>query len=104
MGHINHISLQKTLGLKSEVKLDACKICIESKLTNQQSKEITPKPKVHLKKVVTNLYKPTINGERYIIFFLDSATRHLKFKVHLLTSLHSASLSCLCYCLLLPLI
>ena len=24
---------------------------------------------------------PTINGERYIIFFLDSATRHLEFKL-----------------------
>ena len=35
--------------------------------------------------MVTNLYKlispPTINGERYIIFFLDSATKHLNFKL-----------------------
>jgi hypothetical protein len=35
--------------------------------------------------VVTDLYgpisPPTINGERYIIFFLDSATRYLEFKL-----------------------
>ena len=85
MGHINPISLQKTLGLQSDIPLNICEVCIESKLTNQQSKEITPKPKVHLEKVVTDLYgpisPPTINGERYIIFFLDSATRYLEFKL-----------------------
>ena len=85
MGHINRILLQKTLGLESEVELDACEICIESKLTNQRSKEITPKRKVHLEKVVTDLCgpisPPTINGERYIIFFLDSATRYVEFKL-----------------------
>ena len=35
--------------------------------------------------MVTDLYKlispPTINSERYIIFFLDLATRYLKFKL-----------------------
>ena len=35
--------------------------------------------------MVTNLYRPisppTINGKRYIIFFLDSATRYLEFKL-----------------------
>ena len=35
--------------------------------------------------MVTNLCGPisplTINGERYIIFFLDSATRYLEFKL-----------------------
>ena len=35
--------------------------------------------------MVTNLYRlispPTINGERYIVFFLDSATRYLEFKL-----------------------
>ena len=35
--------------------------------------------------MVTNLYgpisPPTINGKRYIIFFLDSATRYLEFKL-----------------------
>ena len=35
--------------------------------------------------MVTNLYRPisplTINSERYIIFFLDSATRYLEFKL-----------------------
>ena len=85
MGHINHISLQKTLGLQSDVPLDVCEICIKSKLTNQRNKQITPKPKVYLEKVVTDLCgpisPPTINGERYIIFFLNSATRHLKFKL-----------------------
>jgi transposase InsO family protein len=85
MGHINPISLQKTLGLQSDIKLDKCEICIESKLTNQRNKEITLKPKIYLEKVVTNLCgpisPPTINGERYIIFFLDSATRHLEFKL-----------------------
>ena len=84
MGHINRILLQKTLGLESEVKLNACEICIESKLTNQQSKKIIPKPKVHLENVVTDLCgpisPPIINGERYIIFFLDSATRYIEFK------------------------
>ena len=29
--------------------------------------------------MVTNLYR--LNGERYIIFFLDSATRYLEFKL-----------------------
>jgi len=85
MGHINPISLQKTLGLQSNIPLDKYEICIESKLTSQRNKEITPKAKVHLEKVVTNLYGPispkTINGERYIIFFLDSATRYLEFKL-----------------------
>ena len=85
MGHINPISLQKTLGLQSDIPSNVCEICIESKLTNQRSKEITPKPKIHLEKVVTDLCgpisPPTINGERYIIFFLDSATRYLEFKL-----------------------
>ena len=62
-----------------------CKICIESKLTNQRNKQITPKAKVHLEKVVTDLCgpisPPTINGEKYIVFFLDSATRYLEFKL-----------------------
>ena len=35
--------------------------------------------------MVTNLYRLisplTINGERYIIFFLDLATRYLEFKL-----------------------
>ena len=35
--------------------------------------------------MVTNLYRlispPTINGKRYIIFFLDLATRYLEFKL-----------------------
>ena len=35
--------------------------------------------------MVTNLYRPisppTINGKRYIVFFLDSATRYLEFKL-----------------------
>ena len=85
MGYINPISLQKTLGLQLNILLDKCEICIELKLTNQRNKEITPKAKVHLEKVVTNLCGPispkTINGERYIIFFLDSATRYLEFKL-----------------------
>ena len=85
MGHINFISLQKTLGLQLDILSNVCEICIEAKLTNQQSKEITLKPKIHLKKVVTDLYgpisPPTINGKRYIIFFLDSATRYLEFKL-----------------------
>ena len=82
MGYINPISLQKTLGLQSDIPYNECKVCIESKLTNQRNQQITPKAKVHLEKVVTNLYRPisppTINGERYIVFFLDSATRILK--------------------------
>ena len=85
MGHINNISLQKTLGLQLNIGLDKCEICIESKLTNQRNKQITPKAKVHLEKVVTNLCgpisPPTINSERYIVFFLDSATRYLEFKL-----------------------
>ena len=85
MGHINPISLQKTLGLQSDIPLNICEICIKSKLTNQQSKKITLKPKIHLKKVVINLYKPisppTINNKKYIIFFLNSATRYLEFKL-----------------------
>jgi hypothetical protein len=55
MGHINNISLQKTLGLQLNIGLDKCEICIESKLTNQRNKEITPKPKIYLEKVVTDL-------------------------------------------------
>ena len=35
--------------------------------------------------MVTNLYRPisplTINSKRYIIFFLDLATRYLEFKL-----------------------
>ena len=85
MGHINNISLQKTLGLQSNIKLNKCEIYMESKLTNQQNKKITLKPKIYLEKVVTDLCRPisppTINSKRYIIFFLDSATRHLKFKL-----------------------
>ena len=73
------------MGLQLNIRLNKCEICIESKLTNQQNKEITPKPKIYLEKVVTDLYgpisPPTINGKRYIIFFLDSATRYLKFKL-----------------------
>ena len=34
MGHINTISLQKTLGLQSNIGLNKCEICIKSKLTN----------------------------------------------------------------------
>ena len=56
MGHINPISLQKTLGLQSNVLLNECEICIELKMTNQRNKQITLKAKVHLEKVVTNLY------------------------------------------------
>ena len=85
MGYINPISLQKTLGLQSDILCNECEICIESKLTNQRNKQITLKAKVHLEKVVTNLYgpisPPTINSERYIVFFLDSATRYLEFKL-----------------------
>jgi hypothetical protein len=85
MGHINPISLQKTLGLQSDMLCNECEVCIESKLTNQRNKQITPKAKVHLEKVVTDLCgpisPPTINGERYIVFFLDSATRYLEFKL-----------------------
>ena len=85
MGHINPISLQKTLGLQSDMPCNECEVCIESKLTNQRNKQITPKAKVHLEKVVTDLCGPisplTINGERYIVFFLDSATRYLEFKL-----------------------
>ena len=83
MGHINPISLQKTLGLQSDIPFNECEVCIESKLTNQRNKQITPKAKVYLEKVVTDLCgpisPPTINGERYIVFFLDSATRYLEF-------------------------
>ena len=61
------------------------KVCIESKLTNQRNKQITLKAKVYLEKVVTDLcglISPlTINGERYIVFFLDSATRYLEFNL-----------------------
>ena len=61
------------------------KVYIESKLTNQRNKQITPKAKVHLEKVVTDLCgpisPPSINGERYIVFFLDLATRYLEFKL-----------------------
>jgi len=53
MGHINPISLKKTLGLQSDIPLDKCEIYIQSKLTSQRNKEITLKPKVHLEKVVT---------------------------------------------------
>jgi hypothetical protein len=73
MGHINPISLHKTLGLESEIPLKVYEICLESKLTNQRNKQITLKPKIYLEKVVTDLYgpisPPTINGERCIIFF-----------------------------------
>ena len=85
MGYINNFLLQKTLGLQLNIRLDKCEICIKSKLTNQQNKEITPKPKIYLEKVVTDLCgpisPPTINSERYIIFFLDSATRYIEFKL-----------------------
>ena len=85
MGHINPISLQRALGLQSSIPSYECETCIESKLTNQRNKEITPKPKIYLEKVVTDLCGPispeTINGEKYIIFFLDSATRYLRFKL-----------------------
>ena len=86
MGHINPTSLQKLLGLgASDIPSDECEVCIKSKLTNQRSKQITPKPKVYLEKVVTDLCGPispeTINGEKYIIFFLDLATRYLEFKL-----------------------
>jgi hypothetical protein len=85
MGYINPISLQKTLGLESEIPLKVCEICLESKLTNQRNKQITLKPKIYLEKVVTDLYgpisPPTINSKRYIIFFLDLATRYLEFKL-----------------------
>ena len=35
MGHINPISLQKTLGLQLDIPSNVCEICIEAKLTNQ---------------------------------------------------------------------
>jgi len=85
MGHINPISLQKTLGLQLNILLNECEICIELKLISQRNKEIILKAKVYLEKVVTDLCGPispeTINGKRYIIFFLDSATRYLEFKL-----------------------
>jgi len=34
MGHINPISLQKTLGLQSNILFNECEICIELKLTS----------------------------------------------------------------------
>jgi hypothetical protein len=57
MGQINPISLQKTLGLQSDILLDECKIFLESKLTNQQNKEITPKLKDYLKGYITWFWK-----------------------------------------------
>jgi hypothetical protein len=57
MGYINSISLQKTLGLESNIPLKVYNIYFKSKLINQQNKWITLKPKIYLEKVVTDLYK-----------------------------------------------
>ena len=62
-----------------------CNICAKAKLTNNISREITPKPLNYLDKVVINICGPitllTHDNYKYIIFFLDAATRHLNFKL-----------------------
>ena len=85
MGYINSNSLNHVIGIKPETHLEKCEICLESKLTNQRNKETTIKPKNHLEKVVTDLCGPilleALNGEKYVIFFLDLATRYLEHKL-----------------------
>jgi hypothetical protein len=62
-----------------------CNICAKAKLTNNISRDITPKPVNYLDKVVIDICGPitplTHNNYKYIIFFLDAATRHLDFKL-----------------------
>jgi hypothetical protein len=68
----------------SKLDLD-CKECIEAKLTNNISREITNKALNYLDKVVLDLCGPitpsTLTGYRYILFILDSATRFLCYKL-----------------------
>jgi hypothetical protein len=85
-GHKNIDTISKLLNIKipSSYNLD-CIACIKAKLTNNISKEITIKPKDYLQKVVMDLCGPITpnsrEGFRYIIFFLDAATRFLDFKL-----------------------
>ena len=84
--HKNIDTISKLLNIKipSSYNLDYI-ACIKAKLANNISKEITIKPKDYLQKVVMDLCGPITpnsrEGFRYIIFFLDAATRFLDFKL-----------------------
>ena len=85
-GHKSLGTITKLLNIKvpSNYTLD-CVACIKAKATNTISREITEKPKNYLDKVVIDICGPLTpnsrSGYRYVIFFLDSATRYLNFKL-----------------------
>jgi hypothetical protein len=59
--------------------------CVKAKFTNKVNKGPTNKPKYYLEKVVADLNGPITpnipQGGRYIILFLDVATRFLEYKI-----------------------
>ena len=59
LGHRNLATISKLLNTPYSSKLDLdCKECIDAKLTNNISKEITNKALNYLDKVVLDLYRP----------------------------------------------
>jgi hypothetical protein len=85
-GHKNLTTICQLLNtaIPNNFKLD-CHACIKAKLTNKNSRDITPKPEQYLDKIVMDICGPITpmsrNHYRYIIFFLDAATRELNFKL-----------------------
>ena len=84
MGHINDNKLSKLLG--ATVKFtDKCEICLQAKMTKRRSKEITIKPTIPLQKITSDLAgpitPPSLGGNKYVIFFLDAASRYIDFKL-----------------------
>jgi hypothetical protein len=83
-GHKNLDTICRILSIpKPNIKLN-CSSCIKAKLTNTKHIKITPKAKNYLDKIVIDLCGPIMpkaNNKQYIIFFLDSATRNLKYKL-----------------------
>ena len=61
------------------------KICLKAKFTNIINREITPKAINYLHKIAIDLCGPitptSLGGKKFIIFFINSATRLINFKL-----------------------
>ena len=54
-------------------------------MIKRRSKEITIKPTIPLQKITSDLAgpitPPSLGGNKYVIFFLDAASRYIDFKL-----------------------
>ena len=85
LGHRSLANIFKILNLPyKHIDLN-CEICLKAKFTNMISREITPKATYYLERIAIDLcgpIKPTsLGGKRYIIFFIDSASRLIDSKL-----------------------